>query len=115
MSEPVIPERVPDLYELAFMPGQFRCALCGFQLSKQTISMASGRVGTTPQDRQSEPCPNDGTDMVHVTYREQLEAYSARLTEEFDRRDVAEAKVAELQHEVERLKEFEWMYRELCK
>jgi hypothetical protein len=32
-------------------------------------------------------CPNDGTRMVCVTYREQLEAYAERLKEELDRRD----------------------------
>jgi hypothetical protein len=78
---------VPDLYDLAFMPGQFRCPKCGFQLSKQTLSVAHGAIGTTPENRESEPCPNDGTMMVHVTYREQLEAYAERLKEEFDRRD----------------------------
>jgi Zn finger protein HypA/HybF involved in hydrogenase expression len=79
------PETVPDLYELAFMPGQFRCPQCAFQLSKQTLSVVRGCIGTTPENRQSEPCPNDGTMMVHVTYREQLESYADRLKEEFDR------------------------------
>ena len=79
---------VPDLYELAFMPGQFRCPECGFQLSKQTMSVTQGRIGTTPENRESEPCPNDGVMMVHVTYREQLEAYAARLDEELRRNDI---------------------------
>ncbi len=78
-------ETVPDLYRLAFMPGAFRCPTCGFQWSKQTIS--PGGIGTTEADRESDPCPNDGTPMVHVTYREQLEAYATRLHEELDRND----------------------------
>lgn len=89
-----VPDAVPDLYELAFMPGQFRCPTCGFQLSKQTISVAHGMIGTTETNRQSEPCPNDGAMMAHVTYREQLGAYADRLKEEFDRRDAAEAQLA---------------------
>lgn len=78
-------EVVPDLYELAFMPGQFRCPKCGFILSKQTMDATSGRIGLTQSNRETEPCPNDGTMMVCVTYREQVQAYADRLKEEFDR------------------------------
>lgn len=76
---------VPDLYQLAFMPGCFRCPKCAFVLTKSCINANSGAIGTREQERQSEPCPNDGTMMVHVTYREQLEVYAERLKEEFER------------------------------
>jgi hypothetical protein len=76
---------VPDLYRLAFMPGCFRCPTCGFVLSKTCINSNLEIMGTREQDRESEPCPNDGTMLVHVTYREQLEVYAARLKEEFER------------------------------
>lgn len=59
---------VPDLYRLAFMPGCFRCP---------------------------EACPNDGTMMVHVTYREQLEVYADRLKEEFERSALLEKVLAQ--------------------
>ena len=90
-------QSVPDLYELAFMPGQFRCPQCGFQWSIQTISVATGQIGTTEKDRQTPDCPNDGTRMVCVTYREQLEAYAERLKEEFEKNAVtaAERRVVE--------------------
>lgn len=78
---------VPDLYRLAFMPGCFRCPQCGFTLTKACINPNLDVMGTREQDRESEPCPNDGTYMVHVTYREQVEAYAERLKEEFDRID----------------------------
>lgn len=78
---------IPDLYSLAFMPGQFRCPQCDFQWSIQTINVASGQIGTTEENRQTPDCPNDGTRMVNVTYREQLEAYADRLKEELDARD----------------------------
>ena len=77
-------EAVPDLYRLAYMPGQFRCPQCAFEWSIQTINVARGEIGTTEADRQTPDCPNDGTRMVMVTYREQLEAYADRLTEELD-------------------------------
>ena len=76
---------VPDLYRLAFMPGCFRCPQCGFGLTKKCINPNLEIMGTREQDRESEPCPNDGTMLVHVTYREQLEVYGDRLKEEFDR------------------------------
>ena len=91
------PDGVPDLYELAFMPGQFRCPKCGFQWSIQTMCVATGRIGTTEENRQTPDCPNDGTRMVNVTYREQLEAYAKRLKEELDASDRAA-------HETERLR-----------
>lgn len=76
---------VPDLYRLAFMPGCFRCPRCDYQLTKSCLNPQTGQVGTREQERESEPCPNDGTMMVHVTYREQLEVYAERLKEEFER------------------------------
>jgi hypothetical protein len=69
-------EAVPDLYRLAFMPGQFRCPKCEFQLSKQTMFMQSGSIGISESDLESELCPNDGTPMVHVTYKEAWEYYA---------------------------------------
>lgn len=89
-------ELVPDLYRLAYMPGCFKCPTCGFVLSKATLSVASGQIGTTESNRESEPCPNDGTMMIHVTYREQVEEYHARLREEFDRVDKLESELAVL-------------------
>lgn len=75
---------VPDLYKLAFMPGAFRCPQCGFRLQKTCLNAETGEAGTREQERESEPCPNDGVMLVHVTYKEQLEDYSDRLKEEFD-------------------------------
>lgn len=75
---------VPDLYRLAFIPGSFRCPKCGFVLTKTVINVTTGETGTREQERQGEPCPNDGTDMVHVTYKEQCEYLSERLIEELE-------------------------------
>lgn len=80
-------EIIPDLYALAFMPGQFRCPECDFRWSIQTLSVATGKIGTTEENRQTPDCPNDGTRMVCVTYREQLEEYALRLKQEFDAKD----------------------------
>lgn len=77
MSES-LEQRIPDLYQLAFIPGVFKCPQCGFVLSRTTLNVAQGVVGTTERDRESSECPNDGTFMVHVTYREQLEECNER-------------------------------------
>jgi hypothetical protein len=73
-------ETVPDLYRLAFIPGAFKCPQCGFVLTKTCINADTGEMGTREQERESEPCPNDGTMLVHVTYRERLEEYDQRFT-----------------------------------
>lgn len=77
------------------MPGVFRCPECDFQLSKQSMCASSGVVGVSAQDRETEECPNDGTMMVPVTYREQLAAYEKRLFEELDAKDALSAALKE--------------------
>jgi hypothetical protein len=72
-------ETIPDLYRLAFIPGAFRCPKCGFALTKTCINARTGEFGTREQERESEPCPNDGTMLVHVTYKEVLAEYDERL------------------------------------
>jgi hypothetical protein len=73
-------ETVPDLYQLAFIPGAFKCPQCGFVLTKACLNADTGEIGTREQERESEPCPNDGTMLEHITYRERLEEYDQRLT-----------------------------------
>lgn len=99
---------VPDLYRLAFIPGCFRCPKCDFALSKQTLSVATGNIGTTEENRLSEPCPNDGTMMVHVTYRERLADYEKRVFEEIDLRIEADKCIEQLALALGRLKPHVW-------
>lgn len=73
-------ELVPDLYRLAFIPGVFKCPKCEFELTKQAINFNAGTIGTTEKERISEECPNDGTMMQHVTYRDRLLAFDRELT-----------------------------------
>jgi hypothetical protein len=103
MSAP-IPE-VPDLFRLAFMPGVFRCPQCDFQLSKQSMCASSGMIGISDSDRETEECPNDGTMMVPVTYREQLAAYESRLFTELDAADALKTRIATLEQDNRQLRE----------
>lgn len=74
---------------LIYVPGHFRCTECGFQLFKQTLSAQTGNIGITENNLATEPCPNDGTMMVKVTWKEACEGASERLTEVFNERDAA--------------------------
>lgn len=90
---------VPDLYRLAYVPGAWHCDKCGFELTKTTLCVASGNTGTTEADRQSEQCPNDGTWMRPVTYREAVAAFEKRCFEEIERANNAEAELLTLRQE----------------
>lgn len=54
----------PDIH----MPGVWRCAKCSFQLHSMTMNMAQGTIGA--KDEPGEKCPNDGSPMWRVTWKE---------------------------------------------
>lgn len=63
------PDDAMDIY----VPGRWRCLKCQFQLSSATLFVASGEIGCTRDQvmrMDGECCPNDGTAMVRVTWRE---------------------------------------------
>lgn len=62
------------LYNLAFVPNQWFCPKCGFVLTKNAISAQTGEIGHTETCRQSEPCPNDGTWLEQMTWRESCQS-----------------------------------------
>lgn len=69
-----------------YVPGCWRCEKCKFELSKQTIFMASGNIGLSREDvERSEHCPNDGEMMRRVTWAERAQQnheWGANLMEE---------------------------------
>jgi hypothetical protein len=70
--DPESPDDVMDVY----VPGRWRCLKCEFQLSSATLFMASGEIGCTRDQvmkMEGECCPNDGTPMVRVTWREEAD------------------------------------------
>lgn len=54
-----------------FIPGRWRCAKCNFSLSTMSLNMGDGTV--TMKDVPGEKCPNDGSPMWRVSYREAYE------------------------------------------
>lgn len=65
------PDDILDLY----VPGRLRCPKCAFQLTRATLFAQTGEVGMTKAEVfiESEPCPNDGTPMVRVLWREEAD------------------------------------------
>lgn len=77
------PDDVLDVY----VPGRLRCPKCKFELTKATLFLQSGQIGASKKEvyQESEPCPNDGTLMDRVTWREESDAnreYATRLIDE---------------------------------
>lgn len=77
------PDDVLDVY----VPGRLRCPKCKFDLTKATLFVQSGQIGASKKEvyQESEPCPNDGTLMDRVTWREEADSnreYATRLIDE---------------------------------
>lgn len=82
----VEPRLSPDDTLDVYVPGVWRCPRCDFQLVRQTMSVASGEIGVTRQQiEESEPCPNDGTPMIRLTWRERALDSEKRLVETMER------------------------------
>lgn len=61
----------PDDHLDIYAPGEWRCPQCNFYLSTMTMDLQAGDIGVSAHDvYHGEPCPNDGTPMVKVTWRE---------------------------------------------
>ena len=73
----------PDMVEAAFVPGVFRCAKCGFQLIQSNLNATDGMI--TARDAPGDKCPNDGSPMWRVSWREyameQIEGYDRLISE----------------------------------
>lgn len=70
-----------------YVPGRLRCPKCSFELSKATIFAQSGAIGASKAEvyQEAEPCPNDGTLMDRVTWREEADRnreYAEKLISE---------------------------------
>lgn len=63
------PDDVMDIY----VPGAWKCLTCGFALSQATLFMDSGEIGCSREQvmkMTGEVCPNDGSPMARVTWRD---------------------------------------------
>lgn len=58
---------------LVFMPASFVCGRCGFQLEKRTMVAATGQVGIRKGGEDADSCPNDGTPLRRLMWKEAYE------------------------------------------
>jgi hypothetical protein len=77
-----------------YAPGEFRCPKCGFFICQFKIRASDGAVGG--RDEPGEHCPNDGSPLWRVTWKQRAQAYYDRAVEEMDGRIAAEAEVSRL-------------------
>jgi hypothetical protein len=67
------------------------------------MNMERGVMGTTEKERMGEPCPNDGTELKMVTYRERVEEFDKAYTD-------AQQQIAELMAKLNREQLAEWLF-----
>ena len=60
-----------------FVPGQWRCAKCGFGLIQANLNARDGTV--TARDEPGDKCPNDGAPLWRVTWKERCLESEERL------------------------------------
>lgn len=66
-----------------FVPGEFKCKKCGFALSQFNMRAFDGAVGE--RDDPGEKCPNDGSPLWRVTWKERANEHFERAVEEMNR------------------------------
>jgi hypothetical protein len=70
-----------DIDALLYMPASFVCDECGFRLEKRTLIAQTGQVGIKKGGYEPDPCPNDGSAMRRVTWKEAYEDSSESSSE----------------------------------
>jgi hypothetical protein len=76
------------------VPGVWRCAKCNFQLIQSTLNANSGAI--TARDEPSS-CPNDGSPMWRVTWKEHAEEAYQRYEERLEEFAASRARVEVLE------------------
>ena len=61
-----------------YVPGEFCCAKCGFTLSQFTLNANTGAIGD--RDQPGEKCPNDGSPLWRVTWKQRAQDHFDRCT-----------------------------------
>lgn len=84
-----------------YVPGEFCCAKCGFFLSQFSLNANTGAV--SDRDEPGERCPNDGSPLWRVTWKQRANEHYERAAEEMARAEAAEALVTELREGLQRV------------
>lgn len=71
------------------IPGQMRCAKCGFVLVRNVLYMQSGTIGAG--NSETEPCPNKCGPLWPMTWEQEAHDLEGRCIEQMNRATAAEA------------------------
>lgn len=85
---------------LVYIPGVWRCAKCKFRLVQSNLNAHDGSV--TARDDPGEKCPNDGSPLWRVTYKDDVAESYERWAEQVERAVAAEEQVQYLSAENDR-------------
>jgi hypothetical protein len=72
-------KRQPPPADQVFVPGQWRCPKCKFVLQQFNLNANDGSV--TTRDEAGDKCPNDGSPLWRVTWRDDAMEIAERLSE----------------------------------
>ena len=64
------------------VPGMWRCAKCQFVLVQSNLNAADGSV--TPRDNAGDRCPNDGSPLWRVSWKEHATEMAERCAQEIE-------------------------------
>lgn len=102
-SAQTLREENERLQRAARVPGAWVCDTCGFRLQKMKLRANDMAVGVDSSDVQ-DICPNDGTSMRALTWKEDAEASDRVGIEQMKRADAAESAAQTLREALETLK-----------
>lgn len=92
-----------------YVPGGWRCAKCGFELTKSLLGFHSGNIAPD-LSQQVEPCPNDGEPMERATWKGDAMRLATRACEIMQRERALSEKFAarakHCRHMVQREQQF---------
>lgn len=78
------------LQALVHVPGQWHCVKCNFTFQQRTLYARTGEVGV--KDIPGEKCPNCGTALWRVSWKQEAEELEKRCIEQINERRAVEAK-----------------------
>lgn len=76
-----------------YVPGGWRCAKCGFELTKSLLGVRTGNIAPD-MAQHVEPCPNDGEPMERVTWKGDAMRLATRASEMMQRERALSEKFA---------------------
>lgn len=70
-------EEISRLSKMVYVPGNWECPQCNFQLVSSVFLASTGQVGVNQQT--PAPCPNDGTPMLPRTWEKDARQMAERM------------------------------------